>query len=40
VGEDDSASYGDLFASNEAPPDEQGEVEMSEKALQDALAEH
>jgi RNA polymerase primary sigma factor len=39
VGEDDSASYGDLFASNEATPDEQVEVELTEKALHDAIAE-
>jgi RNA polymerase primary sigma factor len=39
VGEDDSASYGDLFASNEATPDEQVELELTEKALHDAVAE-
>jgi RNA polymerase primary sigma factor len=39
VGEDDSASYGDLFASNEATPDEQVELELTEKALHDAVAQ-
>jgi RNA polymerase primary sigma factor len=39
VGEDDSASYGDLFASSEATPDEQVEVELTEKALHDAVAQ-
>ena len=39
VGEDDSASYGDLFASDEATPDEQVEVELTEKALHDAVSE-
>jgi RNA polymerase primary sigma factor len=39
VGEDDSASYGDLFASNEAPPDEQVEVDLTEKALHEAVAD-
>ncbi|HEX3807583.1 MAG TPA: sigma-70 family RNA polymerase sigma factor [Gaiellaceae bacterium] len=39
VGEDDSASYGDLFASSEATPDEQVEVQLTEKALHDAVAE-
>jgi RNA polymerase primary sigma factor len=39
VGEDDSASYGDLFASPEATPDEQVEVELTEKALREAVAE-
>src|SRR3954464_13742973 len=38
VGEDDSASYGDLFASAEATPDEQVEVELTEKALHEAVA--
>jgi RNA polymerase primary sigma factor len=37
VGEDDSASYGDLFASAEATPDEQVEVELTEKALHEAV---
>src|ERR1041385_1235158 len=32
VGEDDSASFGDLFASEERQPDEQGEGELSETA--------
>jgi RNA polymerase primary sigma factor len=39
VGEDDSASYGDLFASDEAQPDEQVELELTEKALHDAVSE-
>src|SRR5579885_3027060 len=39
VGEDDSASYGDLFASGEAQPDEQVEVELTERALHEAVAE-
>src|SRR5262249_38212235 len=39
VGEDDSASYGDLFASSDATPDEQVEVELTEKALHEAVAE-
>ncbi|HZU20556.1 MAG TPA: sigma-70 family RNA polymerase sigma factor [Gaiellaceae bacterium] len=39
VGEDESASYGDLFASEERTPDEQVEVELTEKALHDAIAE-
>jgi RNA polymerase primary sigma factor len=39
VGEDDSASYGDLFASEERTPDEQVEVELTEKALHDAVAD-
>jgi RNA polymerase primary sigma factor len=39
VGEDDSASYGDLFASEERTPDEQVEVELTEKALQEAVAD-
>ncbi len=39
VGEDDSASYGDLFASNEATPDEQVELELTEKALREAVAQ-
>src|SRR4051794_12476567 len=39
VGEDDSASYGDLFASPEAQPDEQVEVQLTEKALHEAVAE-
>jgi RNA polymerase primary sigma factor len=39
VGEDDSASFGDLFASEEATPDEQLEVSLTEKALHAAVAE-
>jgi RNA polymerase primary sigma factor len=39
VGDDDSASFGDLFASGEAPPDEQLEVALTEKAIHDAVAE-
>ena len=39
VGEDDSASYGDLFASSEAQPDEQVEVQLTQKALHSAIAE-
>jgi RNA polymerase primary sigma factor len=39
VGEDDSASYGDLFASEERTPDEQVEVELTEKALHEAVAD-
>src|SRR5690348_12872402 len=37
VGDDDSASYGDLFASDERAPDEQVEVELTERALHDAV---
>jgi RNA polymerase primary sigma factor len=39
VGEDDSASFGELFASGEATPDEQVEVELTEKALHRAVDE-
>src|SRR3954463_1294638 len=39
VGEDDSASFGDLFASNELAPDEQVELDLTEKALRDAVAD-
>src|ERR687884_653224 len=39
VGEDESASYGDLFASDEATPAEQVEVELTEKALHAAVAQ-
>ena len=39
VGEDDSASFGDLFASDEKTPDEQVEVELTEQALHRAVAE-
>ena len=38
VGEDDSASFGDLFASEERTPDEQVEVELTEKAVHAAVA--
>jgi RNA polymerase primary sigma factor len=39
MGDDNSAAFGDLFASDEAQPDEQVEVELTEKALHDAVAE-
>jgi RNA polymerase primary sigma factor len=39
VGEDDSASFGDLFASPDASPDEQVEIQLTEKALHEAIAE-
>ena len=39
VGEDDSAAFGDLFASTEATPDEQVEVDLTEKALHAAIAD-
>jgi RNA polymerase primary sigma factor len=39
VGEDDSASLGDLFASEERTPDEQVEVQLTEKALRSAVEE-
>ena len=39
VGDDESAVFGDLFASEERQPDEQVEVELTEKALHDAVAE-
>src|SRR5689334_1066456 len=39
VGEDESAVFGDLFASEERQPDEQVELELTEKALHDAVAE-
>jgi RNA polymerase primary sigma factor len=39
VGEDDSATYGDLFASDEAQPDEQVELELTQEALHSAVAE-
>src|SRR4051794_862303 len=39
VGEDDSASFGDLFASEDAQPDEQVEVELTEKALHEAVSQ-
>ena len=37
VGDDDSASYGDLFASSEKTPDEQVELELTEKSLHEAV---
>src|SRR5213593_1430313 len=39
IGEDDSASFGDLFASTEPTPDEQVELELTEKALRSAVAQ-
>jgi len=39
VGEDDSASLGELFASNDLAPDEQVELDLTEKALHDAVAD-
>jgi RNA polymerase primary sigma factor len=39
VGEDESAVYGDLFASEERQPDEQVELELTEKALYEAIAD-
>ncbi len=39
VGEDDSASFGDLFASEDATPDEQVEIDLTEQALHAAVAE-
>jgi RNA polymerase primary sigma factor len=39
VGEDDSATFGDLFASEEKSPDEQVEVELTERALHHAVSE-
>jgi RNA polymerase primary sigma factor len=39
IGEDDSASFGDLFASDERTPDEQVEVELTERALHEAVAD-
>jgi RNA polymerase primary sigma factor len=39
VGDDDSASFGDLFASDEATPDEQVEVDLTEQALHAAVSE-
>ena len=38
VGADDAAAFGDLFASDERTPEEQVEVELTEKALHDAVA--
>jgi RNA polymerase primary sigma factor len=39
VGEDESASYGELFASDDLMPDEQVELDLTEKALHDAVAD-
>ncbi len=39
VGEDDSASFGDLFASDEKSPAEQVEVQLTERALHNAVAQ-
>jgi RNA polymerase primary sigma factor len=39
VGEDDSATFGDLFASDEKSPEEQVEVELTERALHHAVSE-
>ena len=39
VGEDESASFGELFASDELTPDEQVELDLTEKALRDAVAD-
>src|SRR5437764_1710093 len=39
VGEDDSASFGDLFASTDPAPDEQVELDLTEKALHEAVAD-
>jgi RNA polymerase primary sigma factor len=39
VGESDSAAFGDLFPSEERQPDEQVEVELTERALHEAVAE-
>jgi RNA polymerase primary sigma factor len=39
VGEGDGASFGDLFASEERPPDEQVQVDLTERALHAAVAE-
>jgi RNA polymerase primary sigma factor len=39
VGEDESASLGDLFASEERQPDEEVEVQLTERALHHAVAE-
>jgi RNA polymerase primary sigma factor len=39
VGDDNSAAFGDLFASDEKTPDEQVELALTEKALHDAVAE-
>jgi RNA polymerase primary sigma factor len=39
IGEEESSSLGDLFASAEATPDEQVEVELTEQALHRAVAD-
>jgi RNA polymerase primary sigma factor len=39
VGEGDSATFGDLFASPEKSPEEQVEVELTEQALHNAVSE-
>src|SRR5829696_1827841 len=39
VGEGDSASFGDLFASDERTPDEEVEVQLTESALHHAVSE-
>jgi RNA polymerase primary sigma factor len=39
VGEDDSATFGDLFASEEKSPEEQVEVELTERALHHAVSQ-
>jgi len=39
VGEDDSATFGDLFASDEKSPEEQVEVELTERALHNAVSQ-
>jgi RNA polymerase primary sigma factor len=39
IGEGDSGSYGDLFASADKQPDEQVEVELTEQALHHAISE-
>jgi RNA polymerase primary sigma factor len=39
VGDDDSMAFGDLFASQEAQPDEQVEVQLTEQALYSAIAD-
>src|SRR4051812_44773111 len=39
VGEGDSASFGDLFASEERTPDEEVEVQLTESALHNAVSE-
>src|SRR5215213_6831753 len=39
IGEGDSASFGDLFASDERTPDEEVEVQLTESALHHAVSE-